>query len=252
MENSKIKILLTLSMLCSTAIFFLPKIPQNPSYHNFADQRLFFGIPNFWDVVSNLPFILIGLFGTIFIFPKVQNEKKLLPHFGFFIGVLLTGFGSAYYHFLPTTETLVWDRLPMTIVFTSFLSALLTERINEEFGLKSWIPFLIFGIGSVFYWAWTEEKSAGDLRPYILVQFLPIILALVILALFPSKASERKYFGGIVLFYGISKFCEHFDEEIYELFIFSGHTFKHIFAGISVFCILAMLQKRKADLNRLS
>ncbi|KAA3596236.1 MAG: alkaline phytoceramidase [Calditrichaeota bacterium] len=251
MKNYKVQILLALSLLSFIAVFFLPKIPQPTDYHNFADQRLIFGIPNFWDVVSNLPFVLIGLLSSIFILPKVSKDKNLLPHLGFFVGVLLTGFGSAYYHFAPTTETLVWDRLPMTIAFTSFLSALLTERVNEKFGLRSWIPFLLFGIGSVFYWAWTEQIGSGDLRPYILVQFLPIILALVILGIFQSKASEGKYFGGVILFYGISKICEHLDNEIFNFFIFSGHTLKHIFAGIAVFWILAMLQKRKADINRL-
>lgn len=251
MRNYKIQILLALSLLSFIAVFFLPTIPQPTDYHNFADQRLLCGVPNFWDVVSNLPFVLIGLLGSFFILPRVQKDKNLLPHLGFFVGVLLTGFGSAYYHFAPTTETLVWDRLPMTIAFTSFLSALLTERVNEKFGLKSWIPFLIFGIGSVFYWAWTEEIGSGDLRPYILVQFLPIILALVILRVFSSKPSEGKYFGGVVLFYGISKVCEHFDKEIFEIFIFSGHTLKHIFAGIAVFWVFMMLQKRKVDFNRL-
>jgi hypothetical protein len=51
-------------MAASLAILpLLPPIPQDPSYHQFADQRTLLGIPNFWNVVSNLPFVLVGAIG---------------------------------------------------------------------------------------------------------------------------------------------------------------------------------------------
>ena len=42
------------------AAFWLPPLPQDPTYHAFADRRTFFGIPNFWNVCSNLAFVLVG------------------------------------------------------------------------------------------------------------------------------------------------------------------------------------------------
>src|SRR4029077_315822 len=40
-------------MAASLAILaLLPPIPQDPSYHQFADQRTLLGIPNFWNVIS--------------------------------------------------------------------------------------------------------------------------------------------------------------------------------------------------------
>ena len=45
------------------AAFWFSPIPQDPTYHEFADRRTFFGIPNFWNVFSNLSFVLVGAFG---------------------------------------------------------------------------------------------------------------------------------------------------------------------------------------------
>ena len=47
---------------------------QDQEYHNFADHRAFLGIPNFGDVVSNLAFIIAGLYGL-----KVCFSKQLGP-----------------------------------------------------------------------------------------------------------------------------------------------------------------------------
>ena len=48
-----------LSVAIGLSVFlFVPRIAQNPEYHQFADQRTLLGIPNFWDVMTNLPFIL--------------------------------------------------------------------------------------------------------------------------------------------------------------------------------------------------
>ena len=44
-------------------LLLLPSIPQDQHYHQFADQRALLGIPNFWNVVSNIPFIAIGAVG---------------------------------------------------------------------------------------------------------------------------------------------------------------------------------------------
>ena len=45
------------------ALLFVPPIPQDPTYHEFADQRTLLGVPHFWNVVSNVPFIIVGAAG---------------------------------------------------------------------------------------------------------------------------------------------------------------------------------------------
>ncbi len=39
----------------SLLLFTLDPIPQNPAYHAFADSGSWFGIPNTWNVISNVP-----------------------------------------------------------------------------------------------------------------------------------------------------------------------------------------------------
>ncbi len=99
-------------------IFSLPRIPQPQSYHLFADHRSFLGIANFGDVVSNVPFGVIGVWGLLFLLRSSpgQLKKRFLdsrerwPYVLVFIGLLLTAFGSSYYHLSPNNARLVWDR----------------------------------------------------------------------------------------------------------------------------------------------
>jgi hypothetical protein len=113
--NSRRTLGLIAFMLASIlGLLLLPPIVQNQNYHDFADQRTLFGIPNFWNVVSNIPFIGIGAAG-LWQFGRSQATMLL------FLGIFLTGFGSAYYHFEPNDQTLFWDRLPMAVGFMAIL-----------------------------------------------------------------------------------------------------------------------------------
>ena len=123
-NNFRLSCLAGFTLLAIVVVFFIPPIPQDPAYHDFVDQRTLHGVPNFWNVASNLPFVIAGLLGLL-----VLLGRKPLPgglpelkwaYVVFFAGVLLTGFGSAYYHLDPTNESLVWDRLPMTLAFMAF------------------------------------------------------------------------------------------------------------------------------------
>ena len=45
----------------------LSPVVLNPAYHAFSDSRTFLGIPHFFNVVTNLAFILVGLLGLGFL-----------------------------------------------------------------------------------------------------------------------------------------------------------------------------------------
>jgi len=62
-EKRPLVALLGLMVASLATLPLLPPIAQDPSYHQFADQRTLLGIPNFWNVVSNLPFVLVGTMG---------------------------------------------------------------------------------------------------------------------------------------------------------------------------------------------
>jgi hypothetical protein len=159
--------------------------------------------------------------------------------------VILTCFGSSYYHWNPNNHTLVWDRLPMTVGFMGLLSATIAERVNLRFGIRWLLPLVLVGIASVVYWNRTELAGAGDLRPYILVQFGSLFLLLLILILFPPKYTGGKYVGYAIGFYGLAKLLEVADVPIYRvLHIVSGHTLKHLAAAAGIVWIVWMLKTR--------
>lgn len=243
-------------VLAATAIFAIfvallaPPIAQDPAYHDFADKRAFFGIHNFGDVVGNLPFTLFGLMGLYVVWCRRANvtmrgERALWSLF--FFGAALVGLGSGYYHLDPNNETLVWDRLPMTIAFMSFFALVIMERIREKAGLRLAPFLLLLGIASVFYWDYTESLGRGDLRPYALVQFLPLLLIPLMLWLFPARYTGLKYLGLTLGWYVLAKLLEHFDEAVFEIThqAVSGHTLKHIAAAFGVYTMLLYIKKRE-------
>ena len=83
-----------------------------------------------------------------------------------FLAILMTGFGSAYYHLDPNDQTLFWDRLPMAIAFMAILAMAVGERLDAKTGAILLWPLIAIGVLSILLWRWT-----GDLRLYGWVQF---------------------------------------------------------------------------------
>jgi Ceramidase len=236
------KLLLWITALTTIAIFiFLKPIPQDATYHHFANDNTIFGIANFWNVVSNIGFVILGLLGILFIRKNNINNPIIWT---LFVGVVLTGFGSAYYHYAPNNTTLVWDRLPMTIVFTSFFALIYGWCFCTKMGFKIWLVSLVVGIYAVFYWQYTEHEFRGDLRLYAIVQFLPILLIAIIVATnFKKHTFLLKPISMIVLWYVIAKLLEHFDVYLFETTNFlSGHPIKHLAAAVATFYMYKMVR----------
>jgi len=237
LNNSK-KFQLLIGMIAAlvVAVFFINPIPQDPDYHRFAAQDAVPGIPNMWTVCSSLAFILVGAVCLVKlkgIHTDIPSSKLWTVTRIFYIGVILTGFGSAYYHYAPSNDTLLWDRLPMTISFMAFFSFILSMHIGERVGTTLLWPLLAIGIASVLFWGYTEGLGDGDLRFYAVVQFLPVILIPVILLMFPNPAYEQSYIWLIIAMYIAAKLTELFDHQIYDLCGISGHTFKHVIAALA-------------------
>jgi hypothetical protein len=188
-------------------------------------------VPNFWNVVSNLPFIAVGAAGLRRFY---RNPATLV----LFLGVLLTGFGSTYYHWNPNDGALFWDRLPMTLCFMAILAIFVEERVNARFGAALLWPLLATGILSLLLWRWT-----GDLRLYGWVQFFPAIALPLLLVLFPHAGTFYWLIAGLL--YAIAKLFELADHAVYSSFILSGHTLKHLFGAAACFAILRYFQKRQ-------
>lgn len=245
--------LIILTAIVILACCMMPRIPQPQPYHLFADRRGFLEIPNFGDEVSNLPFALIGIWGLAFLLQARSrrhanafiDEKERWPYLFVFGGLLLTAFGSSYYHLAPDNARLLWDRLPMTITFMSMVSAVIAERINVRLGIWLLPILLCIGLTSVLQWERSEARGAGDLRFYAAVQAYSALVILLAF-LFPRRYTRTADLGLVIGFYALAKALETFDKPVFAtLHIVSGHTLKHLAAAAAGYCILRMLQNRK-------
>ena len=211
-------------------------------------------IPNFGNVVSNLPFAVIGLLGIAFLLHAASgpscghllDSRERWPYLIAFVGMLLTAFGSSYYHLAPNNARLVWDRLPMTLVFMSMVAAMIAERVQLRLGLILLPPLLVIGIASVLQWYESEIHGAGDLRFYAAVQGYSALVLLIVL-LFPPRYTRGYDLAIIVGFYALAKALETLDKPIFSIgHLVSGHTLKHLAAATAGYWLLRMLQLRRS------
>jgi hypothetical protein len=231
-----------------TAAFWLDRIPQDPAYHAFADSNASFGIPNFWNVATNLPFLFVGLIGLAWR-SRLHIQGLQTQYLVLCIGVALVALGSAYYHLAPSTPTLVWDRLPMTVAFMALFSAVVQDRVSERLGGILLWPLIIVGIATIAWWHRSELAGRGDLRPYAVVQFLPMLLIPLALLLFRGTGLRDARLWAALVAYALAKLAEYFDAAIYAATGFlGGHGLKHLLAAIAVWWALrAFLGSRTAN-----
>jgi predicted membrane channel-forming protein YqfA (hemolysin III family) len=238
--------------VCAVALS-LPPIPQDPAYHQMADRRAFSGLPNALDVVSNLPFAVVGGAGLIMLMrrkqagssPCVVDRGLRWTWITFFAATAATALGSVYYHLSPSNARVVWDRLPIAIACASLVTAVIGERVNRGAARLLFVPLIVAAAGSVVFWYWSELAGHGDLRPYVCVQFGSLFILVVILFLYREPAADTPFLVAGLAAYGVAKVCELADRPIYEVaHLMSGHTMKHLAAATGVACVLAMLRAR--------
>lgn len=253
----KVRILVALFWFSFLLVFFLvPPFAQDQGYYYFADDRPWLKIPNAFNVLSNLPFLLVGYLGLSFTHTFKKDKTKFIDPseaVAFYIafgGIFMVALGSGWFHWMPNDWTLVPDRLPMTIGFMAILAIFISERINLRAG-KTLLPVLLFiGVFSVGLWILGERVTdiiPADLRLYGLVQFFPMIAIPLLLLWFPPRYTGVRYIIWIFVFYGLAKGAEALDGQIYTLtdtFI-SGHSLKHLLSAVATFYLYLYLKNRK-------
>jgi predicted membrane channel-forming protein YqfA (hemolysin III family) len=213
-----------------------------------ADQRTCLGVTNCLNVLSNVPFAIVGLFGLIATsHARFLDPWERWPYATLFVGVVATAVGSSYYHLAPDNARLVWDRLPMTFGFMGLLTALVAERISLTAARRLLIPLATLGAASVGYWYWSELQGAGDLRAYVLVQFGSLLVVAVLLGVYPTRYSGAAFLWAGLIAYAAAKLFELADGPIMKIgHVVSGHTLKHLAAAGAAGCIAYMLRARRA------
>ncbi len=253
--DKKIALLLLLLLSVSGLVFLvLDPVAQPKQYLQFADQRMLFGIKNFLNVVSNLPLILLGICGVVLLWRKqlVHDNLSVTPtYLTLFAAVMFTGIGSTWFHLNPSNQALFWDRLPMAVVFMAMSTALFAEYLGRYLQKILFYPLLLTGTASVIYWHITESLGRGDLRPYLLVQFLPIICIVLLMTISQSRFTRSRDIPVILLCYGLAKLTEFLDQQIFAATtVISGHTLKHLLAAVAILILLRMLWLREQIANR--
>jgi hypothetical protein len=250
-ENHRLAALGVLAGFVGLVLMSFNPIAQDPAYHQFADETAWVGIPNCQNVLSNLPFAIVGLMGLRFL---IQEGKK--PGLGvpqslgwtlLFTGVFLTAFGSGYYHWHPDNFGLFWDRLPMTVGFMGLFAAIIGERVgNRAYTILLW-PLIFMGLFSAVYWIVTESYGVGDLRMYAFVQFFPLLAIPLLLLVTPPKFTHAYMIMIALVCYGVSKLTENKDQQIWQFTngLTSGHAIKHLAAALGCYILLVMLKVRR-------
>lgn len=221
------------------AIAMTPPVRQETAYHDFADIRTLFGIPNFWNVLSNLPFAIAGAVGLAGLRHRAGQRWERRAFALLFGAIFLTCAGSGYYHWAPSNSTLFWDRLPMAVGFMALFAVVVGERTMAEAGRLLLPPMVAAGIASVAWW-----RAYDDLRFYIVVQFLPLVAIPVML--WRTRGIHR---GTAVLvrglgWYAAAKVLELADRPVYAALGLSGHTLKHLAAGVSCWWLMRWMRTR--------
>jgi uncharacterized membrane protein YfcA len=127
-------------------------------------------------------------------------------------------------------------------VIMSLFVALLAEYVDARMGRYLLLPALLVGLSSVMYWHWF-----GDLRWYVWIQFMPLLVLPVLIASFQSHYSRQWLLAVSLACYVLAKFAEAYDREVflYTGGSISGHTLKHLLSALACGVVLVMLATRK-------
>jgi hypothetical protein len=212
-------------------------IAQWPDYHAFADARAWLGVPNAANVLSNLPFLGAGAWALWRLRRAPATSPSLVAWRAFAAAIVLTAIGSTAYHWAPSNASLVGDRLPIAWACAALSVAFLGERVAVHWSrARILVVALAVATLSVGFWWLTERAGEGDLRLYLFVQLLPMILVILGLALglaptTPTAAPAHAWWA-VALWYAAAKVFELADRPLFDaLGGLSGHTLKHLAAA---------------------
>jgi len=243
---ARLPFLLTLSITLS--LLMHGRIAQFPDYHAFADHSVYFGIPHATDVLSNIGFAFVALWGLRRLLPLREHAalNKCWPGYSLFLyALLLTAFGSTFYHLAPDNARLLWDRLPIALVCAGLLAGVRADTVPNAESRRDTILLAIFALGSVVWWYISELAGAGDLRLYLLLQGMPLILIPLWQAIYRAPKVERIAFGAAIFLYAVAKVTEVNDHTLMNaLGVLSGHTLKHLLAAAAAAVIVHRLIQR--------
>lgn len=219
-----------------------PVLPASAHQHDFADQRVLWGIPCALDVLSNLPFAAAGVWGLWLLRragPRAIDATSGACANLFFAGLVCTAAGSSLYHVLPNDASLLWDRLGMVLPFAGLLGLAAAGRASGRAGWAAAGAVLLAGAAAVPWWART-----GNLMPWAVVQ-IGGMLVVIVLALLPRRAGTLGvHLGAVIAMYALAKLFEAADHAVFDATAqwVSGHSLKHVLAAGAAWPVLMAVE----------
>ena len=251
-------LLLALSLLWGVAVFWgltlllsvgVVLAPSGHAHlyahgHPFVDARIFWGVPNAMDVLSNLPLGLAGLMGLLMLRGKQMSPPTRHAMAVFFGGLICACLGSSGYHWAPNASGLMLDRLGMAVTFAGALALALAERVGPT-AAKLALPVMLASAALSAALAYT----LGNVLPWGVVQFGG--MALIAWAAWQPRLDDALGVSFTVLIglYAVAKLCELNDAALFHLSgeWISGHTLKHLVAALAAWPVIATLLRQNAQ-----
>jgi len=220
----------------------------------FADRRAWGALPNALDVLSNLPFAVLGLWGLVRLHRvdrahQIEQDSSwtVLPEppvdaldcaWLFFTGLLVTAAGSTFYHLEPDALRLAADRAGMAVAFAGLIGFAVCERVS----LRAGWPVAWFTLAAALA-AVALFHETGNVLPWALVQFGGMLGVLALSLTRPVRGAVGFKLGWVIFFYALAKLFELGDHAIYEAtgHLVSGHSLKHLTAALAALPVLNAL-----------
>lgn len=206
--------------------------------HPFVDARALLGLPNAMDVLSNAPIALAGLWGLLVLrrHPRYGTTRQAAQVF--FVGLLLTGFGSAWYHRAPDADGLVWDRLGMAVTFAGAHALTVADRVGALSARQTlWTALPLAVLSAVL------PAANGNVLPWAVVQFGGMALIVWLALRKPVVGAAGIRLGALIGLYALAKVLELGDAAVFHATdgTISGHSLKHLAAACAAWPVIAAL-----------
>jgi hypothetical protein len=208
--------------------------------HPFVDARVLWGIPNAMDVLSNLPFVLLGAYGIGLLYKAhALPAATRISATVFFVGLMLTCASSSFYHWAPDAWGLAIDRAGMAFAFAGVLGLASAERVSLRAAPWVWGSVLVAALLAIGL-----NYAMGAIAPWAVVQFggMAVVLWAASQRALPGSLGIR--WGVLIALYGLAKLLELGDAWVYHSTgdSVSGHSLKHITASLAALPVICALR----------
>ncbi|MDO5624972.1 MAG: hypothetical protein Q4G71_09810 [Pseudomonadota bacterium] len=237
------RVLLASAGVLAALAVLLPATALPVHYHDFADQRALWHMPNALDVLTNLPFAMLGVFMLLRLHSLREQLSKAEWQLAVLtaLGLVATALCSGVYHLRPDAAGLLLDRAGMGLAFAGVLGLAVATRISDRAGRAAALAIaLLAPLAAVWDW------QTANMTPWVVLQGggLLLLAALALRPLRPGAAAVALW--PVLALYGLAKGLELADGPVLAATqgLISGHSAKHLVAALAVWPVLRGLGRR--------